>query len=144
MNIKGIVTTGAIVMGVFGLCALGHTADSPAPAPVRSVAVHAAQPQDEAPSSPMPTLGAADPIVPLVCGVNLDCSDVDRMRAEQAKPKAKKSASSSTRTVRTSHSSTGASSTSVTTKTPAGSTTVRTSRSAKGVTTTSTSTTVSR
>lgn len=140
MSIKGIVTTGAIVMGVFGLCTLGHTADSPAPAPVRSVAVQAAQPQDEAP----PSLGGTDPIVPLVCGVNLDCSDVDRMRAEQAKPKAKKSASSSTRTVRTSHSSTGASSTSVTTKTPAGSTTVRTSRTAKGVTTTSTSTTVSR
>jgi hypothetical protein len=127
---------GALSVGV----AIGHAHRGTDPAPVRSVAVQAAQPQDEA--APALSLGGTDPIVPLVCGVNLDCSDVDRMRAEQAKPKAKKPASS--RTVRTSHSSTGASSTSVTTKTPAGSTTVRTSRTAKGVTTTSTSTTVSR
>lgn len=84
--------------------------------------------------------GADEPIVPLVCGVNLDCSDVDRQRAAQVKP-AKKSGNS--RTVRTSHSSNGASSTSVTTKTPAGSSTVTKSRTAKGVTTTSRSTTVS-
>jgi hypothetical protein len=84
-----------------------------------------------------PSLGGSDPIIPLVCGVNLNCSDMDRMAA--AKPKGK-----SSRTVRTTHSSTGATSTSVTQKTPAGSTTVRTSRTAKGVTTTSTSTTVSR
>lgn len=90
----------------------------------------------------VPTLGAGDPIIPLVCGVNLDCSDVDRMLAAHAKPKSKKATSS--RTVRSSHSSSGATSTSVTTKTPAGSTTVRTSRTAKGVTTTSTSTTTSR
>jgi hypothetical protein len=90
------------------------------------------------PDAPAPSLGGSDPIIPLVCGVNLDCSDVDRMAAAHAKPKSK-----SSRTVRTTHSSTGATSTTVTQKTPAGSTTTRVSRSAKGVTTTSTSTTVS-
>lgn len=106
--------------------------------------VHAvAAPVEVAPAvdAPAPSLGGNDPIIPLVCGVNLDCSDVDRMLAAHAKPKSK---SKSSRTVRSSHSSNGATSTSVTTKTPAGSTTVRTSRTAKGVTTTSTSTTVSR
>lgn len=103
-----------------------------------------AAPVEVAPAveAPAPSLGGSDPIIPLVCGVNLDCSDVDRMLAAHAKPKSKKATSS--RTVRSSRSSSGATSTSVTTKTPAGSTTVRTSRSAKGVTTTSTSTTVSR
>lgn len=101
--------------------------------------VHAvAAPAEVAPAveAPAPSLGGNDPIIPLVCGVNLDCSDVDRMAAAHAKPKSK-----SSRTVRSSHSSNGATSKSATTKTPAGSTTVRTSRSAKGVTTTSTSTT---
>jgi hypothetical protein len=96
-----------------------------------------AAPAEVAPVEAPPSLGENDPIVPLVCGVNLDCSDVDRMAAAHAKPK-------SSRTVRTTHSSTGATSTTVTQKTPAGSTTTRVSRSAKGVTTTSTSTTVSR
>ena len=80
-------------------------------------------------------------IAPLVCGVNLDCSDVDRARAAQAKP-AKKSGDS--RTVRTSQSSNGASSTTITEKTPAGSSTVTTRRTAKGVTTTTRSTTVKK
>jgi hypothetical protein len=120
---------GALSVGV----AIGQAHRGSDPAPMRSVAVAAAQPQDEA--APALSLGGTDPIVPLVCGVNLDCSDVDRMRAEQAKPKVKKSASSSTRTVRTSHSSTGASSTTVTQRTATGSDTVRTSRTAKGVTT---------
>jgi hypothetical protein len=103
------------------------------------VHVVAAPVETEVPSSPAPSLGGNDPIIPLVCGVNLDCSDVDRMAAAHAKPKPK-----SSRTVRTTHSSTGATSTTVTQKSPAGSTTTRVSRSAKGVTTTSTSTTVSR
>jgi hypothetical protein len=127
------LATGACI-GALGLgLTIGHAHRGTDTTPVRSIAMQAVQPQDEAP----PSLGGNDPIVPLICGVNLDCSDVDRMAA--AKPKGK-----SSRTVRTSHSSNGASSTSVTTKTPAGSTTVRTSRTAKGVATTSTSTTTSR
>ncbi len=94
----------------------------------------------EAPTDPAIYLGENDPIVPVVCGVNLDCSGVDQLRAAQAKPK--KSADS--RTVRTSHSSNGASSTTVTDKSAAGSSTTTHSRTANGVTTTTRSTTIKK
>lgn len=82
-----------------------------------------------------------EPIVPLICGVNLDCSEVEAQQAAHAKSTKK---SGNSQTIKTSHSSNGASSTTVTTKTPAGSSTVTRSRTAKGVTTTSRSVTVSK
>jgi hypothetical protein len=104
-------------------------------------AVHAVYVPVDEPTPPAPSLGENDPIVPLVCGVNLNCSEVAAQQAAHAKP-AKKSGNS--RTVKTSRSSNGAESTTVTTKTPTGSSTVTKSRTAKGVTTTSRSTTVSK
>ncbi|MCW2767649.1 MAG: hypothetical protein JWO11_3608 [Nocardioides sp.] len=127
------LVTGACIGALSLGLAIGHAHRPTDTAPAPVVAVQPAQEHDEA---PVTYLGEDDPIVPLVCGVNLNCSDVDRMAA--AKPKGKGST-----TVRTSHSSNGASSTTVTRKAPAGSTTTRVSRSAKGVTTTSTTTTVS-
>lgn len=132
LTIAGLI--GALSAGVAIGAAHGSTATSPAPI----VAVQAVQGQEAAPAT---YLGENDPIVPLVCGVNLNCSEVDRQRAAHAKP-AKKSGNS--QTVKTSRSSNGASSTSVTTKSPAGSSTVTKSRTAKGVTTTSRSVTVSK
>lgn len=156
MQIRGIASTIAIsAVGVAMCMSAGqhHGVVSAQPVHVACVSGYQGQPGEDptvvwcgdpsqvpayTPDTPSTYLGENDPIVPLTCGVNLNCSDVDRMAAAQAKPK-------SSRTVRTSHSSTGATSTSVTTKSPAGSTTVRTSRSAKGVTTTtSTSTTVKK
>lgn len=77
---------------------------------------------------------ADEPIVPLVCGVNLDCSDVHTKQA----PAGKKSSATTTR--RHTSSSQGTSD-SVTTKTATGSTTVTTRTSKAGKTTVSTSTT---
>lgn len=108
------------------------------PAQPKSIPVIEVQAPDVAPAT---YLGESDPITPLACGVNLDCSQVDRQIASQVKP-VKKSGNS--RTVKSSKSSNGASSTTVTTKSPAGSSTVTKSRTAKGVTTTSRSTTVSK
>jgi hypothetical protein len=151
MQIRGMASTIIIsAVGVMVCVSAGqHHAVSAQPVRVACVSGYHGQPGEDptvmwcgdpnqippyTPDAPAPSLGENDPIVPLVCGVNLDCSDVDRMAAAHAKPK-------SSRTVRTTHSSTGATSTTVTQKTPAGSTTTRVSRSAKGVTTTSTSTT---
>lgn len=104
-------------------------------------AVQVAYVPAEEPAPPAPSLGENDPIVPLVCGVNLNCSEVEAQQAAHAKPTKK---SGNSRTVKTTKSSNGASSTTVTTKSPAGSNTVTKSRTAKGVTTTSRSTTVSK
>ena len=134
LTIAGLI--GALSAGVAIGAAHGSTDTGPAP----SAAVAPVQEQDDAPAQ---YLGENDPIVPLVCGVNLDCSTVDQMHAAQAKPvKAKKPTSS--RTVKSSRSSNGASSATVTTKSPAGSSTVTKSRTAKGVTTTSRSATTKK
>lgn len=104
-------------------------------------AVHAVYVPAEEPAPPAASLGGNDSIVPLACGVNLNCSEVTAQQAAHAKPTKK---SGNSQTVKTSQSSNGAESTTVTTKTPAGSSTVTKSRTAKGVTTTSRSTTVSK
>lgn len=135
LTIAGLI--GALSAGVAIGAAHGSTETSPAP----SVAVQAVQEQEAAPAT---YLGENDPIVPLQCGVNLNCAGVDQMRAAQAAKSAKHAKSTSSKTVKTSSSSNGASSTTVTTKSPAGSSTVAKSRTAKGVTTTSRSTTVSK
>lgn len=94
------------------------------PAQPKSIPVIEVQAPDVAPAT---YLGESDPIVPLVCGVNLDCSQVDRQIAAQKTPKtlkpqsAAKSAApttttdTTTKSVRTSTSKTGARSKTVTT-----------------------------
>ena len=124
------VTAGALITH-YSMSTEQHSAET----------VHVVEVAPPTPVSPAAYLGEDDPIVPLVCGVNLNCSEVAAQQAAKTKP-AKKSGNS--RTVKTSQSSNGASSTSVTTKTPAGSSTVAKSRTAKGVTTTSRSITVSK
>jgi hypothetical protein len=133
-----IIRTAALLIGGVAAGALITHYDM-STEPVQPQPIHVVEVQ--APDvTPALYLGENDPIVPLVCGRNLDCSGVDRMLAGQNAPK--KAAKS--RTVKTSHSSNGASSTTVTTKSSAGSSTVTRSRTAKGVTTTSRSSTVSK
>jgi len=133
-----VLRTAALLIagGVAGVLITHYGMSEPPAPPV----VHVVDVPAPTPADPAIYLGENDPIVPLVCGVNLNCSQVDQQRAAQAKPK--KSANS--RTVRTSHSSNGASSTTVTEKSAAGSSTVTHSRTAKGVTTTSRSVTTSK
>jgi len=88
-------------------------------------AVHVIEVQAPDAMPPSTYLGENDPIVPLVCGVNLNCSQVDRQIAAQKAPKtlkAKSAANSAptttnttTKSVRTSTSKSGAHSTTVTT-----------------------------
>lgn len=93
------------------------------PAQPQSIPVIEVQAPDVAPAT---YLGESDPITPLVCGVNLDCSQVDRQIAAQKTPKTLKSKSAAksaaptttdttTKSVRTSTSKTGARSKTVTT-----------------------------
>ena len=133
-----IRTAALLIAGVTAGVLITHYSMSTEQHSVEAIHVIEVQAPEVAPAT---YLGESDPIVPLICGVNLNCSEVDRQRAAQVKP-AKKSGNS--RTVKTSQSSNGASSSSVTTKSPAGSSTVSHSRTAKGVTTTSRSTTVNK
>jgi hypothetical protein len=132
-----IIRTAALLVG--GLAAGVVITNSVHSEPVQPQPIHVVEVQ--APDvTPAQYLGENDPIVPLVCGVNLDCSGVDAAQAAKNAPKKSKDS----RTVRTSHSSNGASSTTVTEKSAAGSSTVTHSRTAKGVTTTSRSVTTSK
>lgn len=139
MGVTGVV--GVVLAGVVGVAILGGL-NRPPPVEVAEAApIAVAQVADPA---PVDDVAQCHALGYEYC--SLDEAAAGNVRDERYTASLPKPvvAPKSSRTVRTTHSSTGATSSTVTQKTPAGSTTTRVSRSAKGVTTTSTSTTVSR
>jgi hypothetical protein len=136
---KAVVAFVVLVLGWCLLCG-AWSMDSSDSSPVQASTADSNGFQVEPAMTPE-TL-ADEPIVPLVCGVNLDCSDVHTKQA----PAGRKSSKSSPTVTRRHTSSSQGSSDSITTKTATGSTTVttRTNKAGKTTVSTSTTTTVSR